>query len=120
MSTDAQVKLWEKWFSMAVTQKTNESYAVIEEAATVLKDLIVERTPVGRPELWAYKAPSNYTPGTLKASWTIEQSPGYARIENLQPYAYRVETGWSSQAPTGMMRLSVLQWQDILNKVKSK
>lgn len=36
-------------------------------------------------------------------------------IYNNQPYAQRVETGWSSQAPQGMMRVTVAEYTGILN-----
>lgn len=38
-----------------------------------------------------------------------------ALIYNNEPYAQRVETGWSSQAPTGMMRITVAEFQAIFN-----
>ena len=37
------------------------------------------------------------------------------RLTNALPYARRVEFGWSSQAPQGMVRLSVAETQQILD-----
>ena len=39
-----------------------------------------------------------------------------AIIYNTQPYAQRVETGWSTQAPQGMMRITIKEYESILNK----
>jgi hypothetical protein len=38
-----------------------------------------------------------------------------AAIYNNQPYAQRVETGWSTQAPSGMMRITLLEYTSIIN-----
>lgn len=110
---------------------------------------IVSRTPVGNPALWKWPAPRNYNPGTLKASWQIsfggmrEESTGRfvstdsvinghgislqvrggqstVNIYNTQPYAWRVETGWSTQAPQGMLRITVAEYTSILNQQASK
>jgi hypothetical protein len=106
---------------------------------SVLKEMynrIVERTPVGNPMLWKYPAPKGYNPGTLKDSWRItlngaEMSAGgllldvkgtdaTATIYNPQPYAQRVEYGWSTQAPQGMLRLTVAEYSQILNDEASR
>lgn len=108
--------------------------------------LIVERTPVGNPTLWNYPAPANYEPGTLRASWRIDydgvlrnakgqfesasnvlsggglsfkigrNNKKEAAISNNQPYAQRVEEGWSTQAPQGMMRITIAQYSVLMNK----
>lgn len=97
--------------------------AVIE-----LKERVEERTPVGNPALWNWPAPKNYIPGKLKASWDVNfgtigmtrvrlRANGViATISNDQPYAQRVEYGWSSQAPQGMLRISLLELPSILRK----
>lgn len=107
---------------------------------------IIDRTPVGNPMLWKYPAPADYIPGTLKKSWQIDfngqqrNTKGQfqnsnqtvsnyglvfslnttkkqtAIIYNPQPYAQRVETGWSSQAPAGMMRITIAEYTTILSK----
>jgi hypothetical protein len=90
------------------------------KAAQLLKNKIVEYTPVGKPELWNWPAHKDYVPGHLKASWNLELSGKEATISNDAPYAVRVEYGWSSQAPNGMLRRAVAEWPKILqNAVKS-
>jgi hypothetical protein len=36
-------------------------------------------------------------------------------LANNLPYSLRVEFGWSTQAPGGMVRIAVERWQDFLN-----
>jgi len=38
-----------------------------------------------------------------------------ATIYNTQPYAQRVEEGWSTQAPSGMMRITVAEYTTIID-----
>lgn len=116
---------------------------------TEMFNKIVDRTPVGDPSLWKQgRAPIDYVPGTLKASWELNYSNstrdfssgqfakassvvgagglkmnvkgdqiGVVTISNRQPYAYRIEAeGWSTQAPEGMMRRTVIEFEDILTK----
>lgn len=92
---------------------------IIEEATTELKNRIERDTPVGNPSLWKYKAPADYIPGTLKKSWVIKYEGGTVKIINDQPYAYRIEYGWSGQAPAGMVRINIADFSGILND-KSK
>lgn len=95
-----------------------------KEAIYELKDRVEKRTPIGRPELWKYPAPPGYDPGTLRASWGIEEKGSGVNGEfvlfNDQPYAQRVEEGWSSQAPHGMLRVSMLEWSSIVDKIASQ
>ncbi len=65
-----------------------------------------------------------YKPGTLRASWTtaLEERSGIpiATVFNSEPYAERVEFGWSSQAPQGMLRITIKEWQSIVAKSARK
>ena len=38
-------------------------------------------------------------------------------MANNLPYAQRLESGWSGQAPAGMVRLTVQRWQPIVDEV---
>ncbi len=137
-------KDWSKQFVKLIADSATKQLGVVEESAKVLLSNIEERTPVGDPSLWNPPyAPPGYTPGTLKASWEINYSNGSrnpisgrftttnellsshgikAQIDNIsifnrQPYAERVENGWSTQAPQGMLRVSCLEWDSIVNRV---
>lgn len=125
---------------------------IVNATALQMYKKIVDRTPVGNPLLWhPPKAPKDYVPGTLKASWQISFSgqqrniqgqystaqqiiQGYGlslkindtdrnksiTISNPQPYAQAIETGWSTQAPAGMMRVTVAEYSGILNQAASQ
>jgi hypothetical protein len=91
------------------------------------------------------KRRANYRPGTLVNSWHSEiggpgrndvrgpNTSGVASLANLAaiaplapgkiftftnpaPYTRRIEFGWSSQAPAGMVRLTVARFQQIVSK----
>lgn len=102
---------------------------------------VVKGTPVGNPNLWKSKPPKGYRGGTLRGAWNAgldtpdrEQSgskdkSGAATIgaisttlagfnmgqtfylSNPQPYAVRVERGWSQQRPQGMLRVALTNLQ---------
>lgn len=128
----------------------NTSAKVLNSTVSDLYKKIVERTPVGNPSLWNWPAPRDYNPGTLKESWNIsfnnvqrnvagqfastaqilgnnglsfklgDKGQQVVVISNPQPYAQRVETGWSTQAPQGMMRVSIAEYTSMLNQNASK
>ncbi len=84
--------------------------------------------------LWKYPAPKDYVPGTLKKSWAMQIDGADIPIDsstnltlsktawsvisiyNPQPYALRVENGWSTQAPYGMMRRGILDFPELIKK----
>jgi len=139
---------WEKQFNAQLKIADENNRKTVEEAAEILLETIKERTPVGNPDLWHPPYwPKGYVPGTLKASWEISysnsardatsgrfttaanliQQHGISTsintisIFNRQPYAEIIEYGkWSTQAPQGMMRISLLEWPHIINSVKNK
>ncbi len=95
---------------------------VTSEVTEKLKNRIVDLTPVGNPALWKYRAYKGYTPGTLKASWvwSYDSSTETGRIFNPQPYAERVEYGWSTQAPYGMVRIALGEFHAMLIDVSKE
>lgn len=136
--------------------KENQQIALDASAkivnATVLEmyKKIIDRTPIGDPTLWKWPAHSDYTPGTLRASWQLsfngqQRSAGgqfssssqtlgnggivfkigsgaktSIAISNPQPYAQRVETGWSTQAPSGMMRITIFEYSSLIDQNAAK
>lgn len=134
-------------WDVAVKNIEKLSADVVRKAAIELLDKIIIRTPVGNPILWQSPPPAGYEPGQLRGAWTATlNSPangtstdkdtggsktlakakagiaGYNGKQNIyltnnEPYAYRVEYGWSNQAPAGMTRVSVQSFDSILNKV---
>jgi hypothetical protein len=111
---------WERVFDKQVQAALKVSNTVVIEAAKEVLKRVEDRTPVGDPSLWKHPAPKDYKPGTLKASWTLSynqtQKGVYAVVMNEAPYSERVEFGWSSQAPNGMMRITIKEWPSILDK----
>lgn len=92
-----------------------------QEAARMLYNNIVKRTPIGNPRIWNPPVwPKGYQPGSLKTAWQIEINGDEVVISNELPYAERVENGWSTQAPAGMMRISLLEWNFLLEKAARK
>lgn len=123
----------------------NVSKAVVDKVCIDLLAKVVLRTPVGFPPNWKSPPPAGYVGGRLRASWntaagspdTTERDPdksgsraiGRGRaavaarpvesdvyITNSLPYVQRVEyEGWSSQAPVGMLRVSVAEFQTFVS-----
>ena len=107
---------------------------------------IVERSPVGDPSLWKSKyVPKNYKPGHFVQNWQVTMSrnakeidgfdPGKTKslsamrsfiesstvggiywVSNMVPYARRLEEGHSSQAPLGMVELTKIDFNGILQR----
>lgn len=108
------------------------------DAALVLK------TPVGNADLWQHPEdkPKGYVGGRLRANWQygVDEAPEGELYEankgpypdftpiqisdeifghihylvNNLPYAQRVEDGWSTQAPSGMVNLTVIEFKPIV------
>jgi hypothetical protein len=98
---------------------------------------LVLKSPVGNPDLWAPQSlppPPGYVGGRFRANWQISiAAPATGEIEstaepgppvlgevpfgvtvwitNNVPYAERLETGWSRQAPQGIVSISLLEVQ---------
>lgn len=115
-------RAWEKKFNGQARIVIESDLKTLHEACDVLFHNIVNRTPVGNPNLWEPPYwPQGYSPGHLKANWKIEHQDNVVIISNDAPYAYAIETGHSrKQAPMGMMRVSLKEFDAILKKVKSK
>lgn len=60
----------------------------------------VSITPVGNPATWKSKPPANYTPGNARRNTKLTRDS----IEADYPYAERLDSGWSKQAPDGMTK----------------
>lgn len=104
---------------------------------------IVERTPVGDPSLWQNPAPPGYVGGRARGSWQygfgtpsvdsvinidpggsatvnrimaeVQPLPGLHYITSNLPYMPALEDGWSRQAPSGMVGLTVVEFSSIVD-----
>lgn len=117
---DIELEKWFRSWDAAQAQVLHVSEKVLNEVAAKLYTKIVSYTPVGDPSLWKYPAPAGYQPGTLKKAWEIEFSKQEVTISNDEPYALRVEYGWSSQAPNGMMRRGIATFPDLLEQAAQR
>ena len=129
----------------AIEGVEEEAELVVRGTLLKLSSLIVEGTPVGNPSLWRNPPPKGYIGGTLRGSWNASiSSPDFAKrgvkdksgagtiakistvvngvdlgesfyLTNPQPYAARVEFGWSKQRPKGMVRVALAQVQQALD-----
>jgi len=96
---------------------------------------IVKRTPVGNPDLWKSKPPPGYTGGRLRGHWTATLNKPSEAVDNGDdsqitisrakigdsifivnnlPYAGAVENGHSTQAPHGMVKITVAEFEHIV------
>lgn len=146
-------------FSVQLAEFANrfeeKAETVIRKAAIDILGRIVDRTPVGNPDLWKANIerkakglppyPPGYVGGRLRGNWNVgiggintalrpidkggeetkrrgERVIGLAKpeqdiyITNSLPYAIPVEYGWSSQAPAGMVRVTVAEWSGLIEK----
>ena len=109
---------WADTFDRQIKATLDNATAIHQEAAQRLLKKIEDRTPVGDPSLWKWPAHADYTAGKLKASWTLTSNGNTITIANSMPYAERVEySSWSTQAPAGMMRVSILDYPWIVEQV---
>lgn len=106
---------------------------------------LVEKTPVGDAEYWAHPAPPGYVGGHARANWShstgnqviqeideIDKSGNASNnriaasvpmnaggkvhfIQNSVPYIIPLEEGHSRQAPNGMVALTQVEFQDMIN-----
>ena len=107
---------------------------------------LVQRSPVGDAKYWKSKPPPGYTGGRFRANWQLSIGSPTAGVRDLidkdgsatiaahgrvistakagdviylvnnLPYAKRIEEGWSRQAPIGVVGLTVLEFQKIVDK----
>lgn len=108
---------------------------IINSTIRELFKRIIYRTPKGNPNLWHPPYwPKGYQPGTLKAAWRLsfngregegegsisfklkDNTIKVVSIYNNEPYAKRVEDGWSTQAPTGMLRVSINEYKSLIEQ----
>jgi hypothetical protein len=107
---------------------------------------IVTLSPVGNPDLWKHKPPPGYVGGRFRANWFVSigeattdtrdviDPSGQASILSAQaqldgascgppvyivnnlPYAIPLEYGWSTQSPGGMIRITAVQFQQMVDE----
>jgi hypothetical protein len=150
----------EKQFSLDLREfvkKTKEKqHLIVRKVLLDISTRLVERSPVGNPELWAVnrnrgrrksRAPAGYVGGRFRGNWQMAYTgnepsdpintvdpTGEATINKLSyvigddpaghswtivnnlPYAIPLENGWSSQAPAGMVGLTVVEFEGLVRE----
>ena len=106
---------------------------------------VIQRSPVGNPDLWKNPPPPGYVGGRFKNNWQVaiggpadgtipDADPSGSRalaegegvlsmltakdhvwVVNNLPYAVRLEFGWSTQAPAGMVRITLEEFGDVVD-----
>lgn len=106
---------------------------------------LVQRSPVGDASYWIHKPPKGYMGGRFRGNWQMSiGSPAAGVLDvidkdgratqaahagvvgaakagqvfylmNNLPYANRIEKGWSRQAPVGLVALTVVEWNNIVD-----
>lgn len=119
---------------------------VVQKVTLDVARSVVEKWPVGNPDLWKGPAPAGYVGGRSRANWmfgvgridtttTDEVDPsgaatltrlaaaisatragGVTYISNSLPYSMALEYGHSSQAPSGAVRITVAEFQQFVNQ----
>jgi hypothetical protein len=122
------------------------SDTVVRKVVLDIGKELVERSPVGDATLWSSPPPPGYVGGRFRANWQyqfdapatgtlpdIDPSGGASNrrilagvsaapaigvhyLVNNLPYARRLEDGHSSQAPKGMVGLTVIGWRQYVDK----
>jgi hypothetical protein len=120
------------------------AHLVVRKVVLELGNRVVMRSPVGDPSNWQHGAPAGYTGGHFRANWQYSTSApthgylpdidksGQVSIDRIRaslpeeawgkvhylvnnlPYGPRLETGWSKQAPGGMVGVTVVEFQGLM------
>lgn len=120
---------------------------VVQKVTLDIAKSVIQKSPVGNPDLWKSPAPPGYVGGRFRANWmfgdgqinttTTEEidntgsatqtrlaaaiaathAGGVTYISNSLPYAIPLEYGRSGQAPQGMVRNTVTEFQQYVDQV---
>lgn len=136
-------------FTKLLKKAGDKARDVVRLSSLKMLESIDQKSPVGDPIMWSSPAPAGYTGGQFRANWMYSigspdfsvtsskdpsggesmrkaQATNYTMgdkiyISNSLPYAYRLEyEGWSSQAPNGMVRISVVEFRDFVKEAAAK
>lgn len=121
-----------------------DSDLVVRSVLMKIDGRLVSRSPVGDATYWKSKPPAGYVGGRFRGAWQMSigsPSSGTGAIDqdgsattaahagiaatakcgdviyltNNLPYAKRIEQGWSRQAPVGLVALTVVEFNTMLD-----
>jgi hypothetical protein len=131
--------------SQFVARANGNVDAVVRKIILDIGTKIVMRSPVGDGDLWQSPPPPGYVGGRFRANWqytfgepatqatdaidasgssaisAIQSGVGANNVAGLHylsnnlPYAKRLEEGWSTQAPSGMVGLTLVEFENIVS-----
>lgn len=129
------LKEFDRWIATVTKKLVPREVALFQKV--IVLDLfrrVVLKSPVGNPSLWAnpLSAPPGYVGGKFRANWQITVgAPAQSVIESIAvpsalqigaiplgttvwlvnnvPYAEKLEGGWSTQAPAGVVAVSITE-----------
>lgn len=92
-----------------------------KQVALAASDKVTERTPVdtGKAKgswMGGINSPARNSPGYLAVIGRLKLGDTFF-LTNNQPYIRRLEYGWSMQAPAGMVRITVAEFQNIVKRI---
>jgi hypothetical protein len=119
--------------------------STVRKTVIEIGNRVIQRSPVGDATLWQSPPPPGYVGGRFRANWMYGYnsmrevitdqidpsgmvsltrilgvaswpSAGIHYITNSLPYAQRLEDGWSSQAPGGMVSLVEIEFSEIARR----
>lgn len=118
---------------------------VVRAITAKIDEKLVSRSPVGDASYWQRPPPPGYAGGRFRANWQLSLgSPATGKLDltdkdgsatlsahagvvgaakagdviyfvNNLPYAKRIEEGWSRQAPIGLVALTIVEFQAIVD-----
>lgn len=130
-----------------IEKAKGNSELVVRKVGTDMLARVINRSPVGNPDLWESPPPPGYVGGRFRGNWQVtfgaqatgetgrvdpngastlqagqavlaayQGSVNSIWLTNTVPYAYRLEMGWSNQAPQGMARITAAEFQQFVNR----
>jgi hypothetical protein len=122
-----------------------KSDALVSNIVVRVAARLDQRSPVGDASYWISPPPKGYVGGRFRGSWNLgvdsfpapvetidpsgastqgriiasipEQASGNVfYLINATPYGQRIEDGWSRQAPQGLVGLTAIEFQGIVNE----
>ena len=120
-------------WSVPLARVAEKQMAQIETVARVATFKVMSKVDLKSPvDTGRFRANWNYSEGAPNYTFTDSTAKsrgaaeaqraltggigGIAYFSNGLPYASRLEYGWSKQAPSGMVRLSVAEFAKAINK----
>jgi hypothetical protein len=136
----AQINAW-------IQKTKDDADKIVRYALHTIDSRLVQRSPVGDGSYWQRPPPKGYTGGRFRGNWQMSIGSAasgtknvvdkdgsatlaahasvvsvaragevYYMVNNL-PYAKRIEEGWSRQAPVGLVAITVVEWNNIVENV---